>query len=42
MNKDIINKSIFWQLLYIVIYSFCTVVINIYFPDEKSMEDNVN
>ena len=33
MNKDIINKSMFWQLLYIVIYSFCTVMINIYFPD---------
>ena len=33
MNKDIIKKAIFWQILYIVIYGFCAVIINIYFTD---------
>ena len=33
MNEDIIKKAIFWQILYIVIYGFCAVIINIYFTD---------
>ena len=33
MNKDTIKKAIFWQILYIVIYGFCAVIINIYFTD---------
>ena len=33
MNKDIIKKAIFWQILYIVIYGFGAVIINIYFTD---------
>lgn len=32
MNKENINKLIFWQLLYIVIYGFCTAIINNCFP----------
>lgn len=32
MNKENINKLIFWQLLYIFIYGFCTAIINNCFP----------
>ena len=32
MNKENINKLIFWQLLYIVIYGFYTAIINNFFP----------
>lgn len=30
MNRDNINKTIFWSLLYIFLYSACTVIVNLY------------
>ena len=30
MNRDGINKTIFWSLLYIFLYSACTVIVNLY------------
>lgn len=30
MNRDNINKTIFWSLLYIFLYSACTVIANLY------------
>lgn len=30
MNRDNINKTIFWSLLYIFLYSVCTVIVNLY------------
>ena len=32
MNRDGINKTIFWSLLYIFLYSACTVIANLYLP----------
>ena len=33
MNRDGINKTIFWSLLYIFLYSACTVIANLYLPN---------
>jgi energy-coupling factor transporter transmembrane protein EcfT len=33
MNKDNINKSIFWLLLYIFLYGVCTVIVSVFFPE---------
>lgn len=33
MNRDNINKMIFWSLLYIFLYSVCTVIANLYLPN---------
>ena len=33
MNRDSINKTIFWSLLYIFLYSACTVTANLYLPN---------
>ena len=30
MNRDNINKTIFWSLLYIFLYSACTVIVNLF------------
>lgn len=33
MNRDNVNKMIFWSLLYIFLYSVCTVIANLYLPN---------
>lgn len=33
MNRDNINKTILWSLLYIFLYSACTVIANLYLPN---------
>lgn len=42
MNKENINKLIFWQLLYIVIYGFCTAIINNCFLIMKVMPEQLS